>query len=205
MPSANQSAAMKVYVRILGEARFRLELLERLLQGAVPLPAISIREFSFLQLRMLCELIALGCLAAHGDIAGTHARKFTKEYSADTIVDELEKLHQMFFPVPMTQTITASGGKHFEAQRDSGSLTRDELPTLYGRCGDVLHKGTIKKLTSLEREADNSDVAAWTTKIHRLLSVHIIYLIDGNSYMIGYLRGKNGKAAVAFGEAVSSS
>ena len=212
MPTANQSAAMKLYSRLLHEARSRIELLEALLgremqlMGKPPSGWIT-REFCFLQLRMLCELIALGCLVAHGDISATHAKRLRKEYSADAIMSEMTKLHPMFFPVAVVQQINAAGNSHFIADRSVESFTQDELCKLYGQCGGGLHKGTIEKIiTPIEPNPDNSDLMTWTKKIHGLLSIHMIYLISGDSYMIGWLRRKqSGKSGVAFASNVPSS
>jgi hypothetical protein len=41
------------------------------INGRTGLPAPIVREYSYLQLRVLSELIALGCLTAHGDIRDT--------------------------------------------------------------------------------------------------------------------------------------
>lgn len=70
-----------------------------------------------------------------------------------------------------------------------------------------LHKGHIKKIVDpLDPRPDNSDLVVWTKKIHRLLSIHLIYLISGDSYMIGWLRREpGGKAGVMFGTNVPSS
>jgi hypothetical protein len=156
-----------------------------LLQGKPPAGWI-VRECCLLQLRMLCELIALGCLVAHGDIAETHSKRLRKEYSADAIMSEMTKLHAKFFPVPVQQQIDAA--------------TRTDLCTLYARCGDGLHKGNAKKiLDPMDPKPDNSDLGIWTKKIHGLLSMHMTYLIGDDSYMIGSLRrAQSGKAGVAF-------
>lgn len=204
MPSEKQRATMKVYAGILGEARSRLEMLESLFNGVYPIPPIAVREFSFLQLRMLCELIALGCLAAHGDIAETHTKRFREEWSAEKILRGLERLHPMFFPEAMEQ-LPGDGAMKSRLKSASNFLTKPELVQLYNKCGEALHKGTIARLTKrpADRNPDNSDVVQWTTKAHRLLGIHSIHLFDGSAYMISYLRSaSSGKAGVAFAEVV---
>ena len=37
---------------------------------------------------MICELIALSCLTVHGDVPATKAKRLTKAYNADQIVEE---------------------------------------------------------------------------------------------------------------------
>jgi hypothetical protein len=73
------------------------------------LPAAIVREVRFLQLRMLCELIALACLMAHGDIPAVQAsKKLSKEYSADKIIGQLDALHPNFYPYPVLVTVTSN-------------------------------------------------------------------------------------------------
>jgi hypothetical protein len=60
--------AMDAYSILMLEAKHRLLAMDTALEGKTGLPRPAIREYCFLQLRMLCELIALGCLTAHGDL-----------------------------------------------------------------------------------------------------------------------------------------
>ena len=55
-------------------------------------------EVCFLQIRMICELLAFACLVAHEDIKAARAPKFTNESHAATILRKLEELHADFFP-----------------------------------------------------------------------------------------------------------
>src|SRR5664279_3384166 len=92
--------AASLYSSIMEEAKFRALSINTVTGSAVGLPLPFLREYGFLQLRMLCELIALGCLVAHGDIAGTKASVLRNEYKAGVIVKRLEKLHPNFYPSP---------------------------------------------------------------------------------------------------------
>jgi hypothetical protein len=47
---------------------------------------------------MLCELIALSCLVAHGDIQ--LPRQLRKAYAADDMLKQLEALHPNYYPRP---------------------------------------------------------------------------------------------------------
>jgi hypothetical protein len=91
-------------------------------QGDIPLPGKAIQEFCVLEIRMVCELIALACVVAHGDdIADSN--KLEKEWQAGRIVSALERLHPGFFPVPVTMTQTLEPkGWHLEEVK-SGFLT----------------------------------------------------------------------------------
>jgi hypothetical protein len=73
---------------------------------------------------MLCELAALGCLVAHGDI--TQTRYFRKEaYKADDILRRLDRLHPEFYPVPVKPTF-GPGSVHVDPI-DGGFLSKPEL------------------------------------------------------------------------------
>src|SRR5205823_2168695 len=127
------------------EAKLRLNSIDMALGGVSILPHQLVREFCFLQLRMLCELIALGCLTAHGDIEAT--TKLRNEWSADKIIDRLDSLHPQFYPLPVQQTLLEVPIRHWHLDPVSnGSITKAELLTLNGKSGNTLHRGSMKKL-----------------------------------------------------------
>jgi hypothetical protein len=82
------------------EAKLRALSIDTITSSSVELSVPLLREYGFLQLRMLCELIALGCLVAHGDIERTTMAALQKEYKAGVIIKRLEKLHPNFYPSP---------------------------------------------------------------------------------------------------------
>lgn len=100
MPTQADLDAASVYTSIMEEAKFRALSVNTLTSSQIGLPVSLLREFCFLQLRMLCELIALGCLVAHGDIKETKSLALRKSYNAGNIVKGLEKLHPNFYPSP---------------------------------------------------------------------------------------------------------
>ena len=62
----------------------------------------------------------------------------------------------------------------------SGFLTKPELISLYGRCGDVLHKGTLDRVINPRPfKMDYLDIIDWGQKILNLMSVHRIKRIGG--------------------------
>jgi hypothetical protein len=87
---------MKAYANLMEEAKLRFACIDAAMSGTTRLPSAIAREFCFLQLRMLCEVTALGCLIAHGDIK--QINKLRKEWSAATIMEKLEELHPSFYP-----------------------------------------------------------------------------------------------------------
>jgi hypothetical protein len=101
-------------------------------------PTIA-RELCFLQLRMVCECIALSCLIAPEDIKAVQASKFQKEYSADLLMKMLEELHADFYPVPVIIEHPDPGRIHL-ADKNADHLSKSELIRLVHFCGDKLHR-----------------------------------------------------------------
>src|SRR5262249_47008743 len=113
MPTQRDLDAARVYASIMEEAKVRALSINTVRQSQLALPVFLVREFCFLELRMLCELIALGCLVAHGDIDETKSPALQKSYHAGDIVKRLERLHPNFYPVPRTP-IFSPGHVHLE-------------------------------------------------------------------------------------------
>jgi hypothetical protein len=77
--------ALNAYCALLEEAKHRLVALDLLLSGKTGLAAGAVHESAYLQLRMLCETIALGCVIAKGDHEPTG--KIRTEYRAGKIAE----------------------------------------------------------------------------------------------------------------------
>jgi hypothetical protein len=192
-PTARQLAANQLYADLMDEAKAKFAAIDAAINGRLGLPAALVREFGFLQLRLLCELIALACLTAHGDIKEARSSKLNKEYAADKIIEKLAELHPNFYPRPIWIYAQHQGpptpyrdspGVHIEP-RECVHLTKEELPTLYGMCGNFLHRGTSRKLASSRSPQqmqfagkDFTAISQWTGKIIRLLEIHMVSSID---------------------------
>jgi hypothetical protein len=182
MATPKQVRAINLYANLMDEVKVRIASINAALVGGTGLPPLILREFCFLQLRMLCELIALGCLTAHGDIEET--TRLRKQYAADRIVGELERLHPTFYPWPLREV----GPKQFEGINE-GFLTKVDLIKLNGECGNVLHRGSLKKLLSpREASGDLCDVAKWGNRITTLLGIHGLLLIYSNTSFLCMLQ-----------------
>ena len=130
---------LNAYVGLMEEAKYRLFAMDTALEGRTGLPPGATREYCFLQLRMLCELIALGCLTAHGDL---QTGKLKKAYEADRIIRGLQRLHPKFYPIAAIRT--DKGPKLIHEH----GLTKEELVKLYWKCGNVLHRGSFEAHSS---------------------------------------------------------
>ena len=202
MPKNSQLAAIEKYANLLNEIKIRISCINSATSGQTGLPGVVVREFCFLQLRFMCELIALGCLVAHGDIK--EAEKLKKEYAADKIVNLLEKLHPHFYPTPITSQQTDKGFHHITPRKGS-YLTKADLSKLYSKCGDELHRGNLKKLLTPKTPIQKHypDIIQWAQKINDLLQLHSIFLKDGQTTIIAMLANAqdNNNVQVAIAEA----
>jgi hypothetical protein len=175
MITQKQQNAMNLYTALISEARHRIDAVNVILSGQTKLSEIVIRELCYLQLRMLCETIALGCLVAHGDLEQPKIKSFEKEYAADKILRMMQTLDQDFFP---QQAIFPPG--HITANTNPNALKKEELLKLYAKCGEALHRGQVKKIMNSHpaqhRRLDVQDIISWTQKVEDLLGSHIMPL-----------------------------
>lgn len=119
---------------------------------------------------------ARACLAAYGDIPEVRAKLLQKTYNADQIMRQLNRIHSQFYPVPSKQTVGPVSQKPIEVTPiTSGFLTKDDLISLYGECGNYLHRGSIRQLlTRWEPTLQWQKIADWMSKIITLLNHHQI-------------------------------
>src|SRR5438477_5038488 len=96
MPTQKQQHTLQLYADLMEEVKHRNRSVTETLRNKSGHPGPIVREFCYLQLRMLCELIALSCLVAHGDIQ--LPRQLRKAYAADDMLKQLEALHPNYYP-----------------------------------------------------------------------------------------------------------
>jgi hypothetical protein len=120
------------------EIKIRDELIHEALAGNLPVPTsinnlpimrdYAVVEFCYLQFRMICHLIAFGCLVAHGDIVETQSKNAREAYEADRLIRMLSKLHPDFYPVPGMQVLNAHGRPRRNSS-DRNRLSHEDRPT----------------------------------------------------------------------------
>jgi hypothetical protein len=187
------------------EAKIRTQWIEYAAQGRTGMDGQMVREFGHLQLRMICELVALGCLVAHGDIEATKTSRFRSSFSADEILKGLEGLNPAFFPSPWVEVPTGPGLHHFEGRSAADYTTKDELLTLYGRtCGTILHKGSLKNLMKPQPPVQKNfpELMVPAQRLMNLLSVHRISLDENATQFMCWLTyaPNGGRVHVAIAE-----
>jgi hypothetical protein len=194
-----------LYANLMDEVKARFDAINFAVNGRTGLPVPFVREFCWLQLRFLCELIALACLFAHGDIAGLAAHKVGRAWSADEILDRLTKLRPHFYPIPITQNPKTIDGKQGLELRitNPSPLPKEDLLQLYGATHKHLHRGTLKKLLSstdmpLDVAVNVEDIVGYAQRMSDLLGAHAI-AVDKDHVILCALKSRpDGKVNVAW-------
>jgi hypothetical protein len=165
-----------LYAELMEEIKRRIDLTRQVVDGTCRMPPMAGFELCYLQLRKICEVFALACLVAHGDIAGIRTKLLQKTYNADQIIKQLGRLHPDFYPIPGKQRLDPVTKQPVEVVPvRSGFLTKDDLLRLYGECGSYLHRGTIRQLlTKWQPVIDFNKISVWVDKIVELLNHHQI-------------------------------
>jgi hypothetical protein len=163
------------YCELMQEIKIRQHGITQLVTAPAA-PAQIIYESSYLQLRIICELIAISCLVIHGDIPAT-TKKLKTAWSVDQIIKRLSEIHPDFYPHPVS---TTPGDKFKLLPVTSDVLTKSELLALYGKCGDRIHRGTVKNVRHhiSPNNVSFSQIGVWQRKIVQLLQHHWIKLYD---------------------------
>ena len=194
----------ELYAKLMDEVKVRIECIDTAAHGKLPFPTPIVREFCYLQLRFLCELIALSCLVAHGDIKSLQSHRTGRSYSADEILNKLSELRPHFYPFAYKQVAMPQVSKvQFRMEPlDPQPLPKDELLSLYGKTHRFLHRGSLKKLMSSSTPIDMNinipEIITWAQKITDHLSVHRI-AISEETLIVCMLRNRsdNNKVQVA--------
>ena len=169
------------------------------LSGRLPMHQMLVQELCYLQLRMICECVGLSCLIAHGDISDITLVDFLHKYAADDIIKMLEPLHSEFFPKPRIFTVIPPNDKfpkgniNIEDKLSPPSLTKSDLISLYGRCGEFLHRS---RLGEIEHRPPYTKVCfepiiSWANKIISLLDNHMIYSRENDRYVLVFLKASD--------------
>ena len=198
---AAESAIIASYKKLMREAILRAEFINSIITNSAGIEPRLAYEVGFLQLRMLCEIIAIGCLMAHGDLPATRTKKLMETWRPHQILAALEKLRAHFFPIPFSGSSINDKGIVIYHHRTEGGLTKQELIHLHGLTGDVLHKGgAINALSFFEtRHVDFREIGRWNQKILDLISIHAIPVLANESlYMCSLRTPPNGEVEMFF-------
>lgn len=194
------------YRLLMEETKQRIGWLNLILAGKLPLPNTALQEFGFLQLRIICELVALACLTAHGDLPAAREKRLHEEWNATQILKRLERLHHDFYPRPVISRTVAPGHTHFD-DVTSDFLSKNELISLYVRSSELIHRGSVAKLLIPKSPwpLDNTELTGWGQKAATLLREHVIGRVGGDTYLLCKMANPedSNRVQVAFAEAPS--
>jgi len=181
MAKTDYQKISQLYAGLMAEVKERITAIGTALnKGHAIFPPLFIQEFCFLQLWMICETIAIGCLLAHEDINARSTRDIVNQWRASKIMSHLGRLNPNFFPRAITihsMKIARSGLARIHwSPKDGGFLTKDEFVSLYNKSGDMLHRGEVKKLMKrpLPPLISPKEIGDWANKILALLDHHDI-------------------------------
>ena len=112
-PSKIQAQAsvkvLSLYCEMMGEIKVRVQAITQAITGQLGIHPFIAHEIAYLQLRMICKLIAFFRSVAHGDVVAKSGSDLLKAYEADKIMLKLGRLHETFYPQPVRQILDEQG------------------------------------------------------------------------------------------------
>ena len=173
-----ETKSIKLYCGLMEDVKARLELIRRFTTGEV---RVGSNQFTYecvsVQLRKTLESIAFASLCANkAKYSEVHAN-FAKHWRAKALLNDLERVHSNFYPVPMKRPITKPDGTKHHDRIDEGFLTREDFVLLYDKCSEVMH--TRNPFSEAEPMIDFVySVDEWVSRIWTLLQLHLVQLAD---------------------------
>lgn len=177
--------AVREYLPLMHELAIRIDLVAHACEGRLNLTPPYAREYTYLQFRYMCELVALGCLQLHGDLPLSQKSKINKVWNAEKIMKLLHGDYQHSFPQSVIWDKT-SNEHNIQCNSKPNALTREEFKKLYIECGDILHRGTIRtvKASFLKTDHDYQRILDWQSKIVELMNTHMVGRANGAGFYL---------------------
>ena len=180
----------RMYVDLMDESRIRIHAIRDAIQNRDLWDPRLLQEFAYLQLRMSCETIAVGCIVAHGEVKDI---KTLKSWRSKEMVNRLTQLNPDFYPCGVR--IRVEGGIVNLDDYPVPQLSKDELIDLWDESGNYLHRGSADRLVREHGKRLNVDltkITDQTQKILNLLDQHRISSADKMKHLIVALGGGGG-------------
>ncbi|MCB1245206.1 MAG: hypothetical protein AB7I98_23110 [Verrucomicrobiales bacterium] len=182
-PDASQEPDIDAYTRVMEEIKLRTTVVHSFMSGfSNAVYRATQIESTYLQIRMILELVALASLAANKVIFEQNQLKFHKHWNPADIMRDIEKLNPGFYPSPIREAPSSRPGVVNDLQAiTSGFLTREELVSYHGRCANMLHAqnpfGRDRDYDEYERQ-----IHEIMEKIRLLLNSHKIQLLGEQDF-----------------------
>ncbi|WP_156451877.1 hypothetical protein [Novosphingobium sp. CCH12-A3] len=196
-PSMEQNLHM--YRSFMEEIKIRMEAIDRFLKRIGDerggRDTFTDAEAAILQIRYICELIALSTVAAHGLVGVTS--RILKSWHAEETFKLLEGVNVNSFPRAVRPSPTVKN--NFELQK--GEMDLGELKMVYNTCGENLHRGAMKHFFKEARRAyDPEGLVGWVNRIKALLNMHVVMILEQGIVIYVTLSDDNGDVAVAYAQ-----
>ncbi len=191
-----------LYLQFMREIKERVSAIKRILHRIRPgTPLVSDGyvdvESCILQVRYICELIALAALAAHHQIGLSN--DLCKEGHASRAFALLKRVNSNCFPRAIKMNRN-DGGLQIELLKTE--LTALELKSIYTECGKLLHRGLLKEALTGEQRRYNVDaIQGWVIRIRNLLRQHIVMLLEPGHVFIITMKATDGEVEVLHAKA----
>jgi hypothetical protein len=186
---------LRAYLGFMREIKHRHQQISAVFSGEHGLTRQFVHDLGWLQLRLMCETLALACLVVHEAIPVSRTLKMQREYKANVILKKLEELHPSYFPKPMVEQPDSDyPGVMRVSDKEDGFLSKRELVKLYGVPGEHLHRGSLDDIAQKKRAFpfDAKTVTRPLGKIAELLELHTIQPIDPSwVYLVRMANSRN--------------
>ena len=187
------------YAAQMDEISRRLESIKTISEISVEklyLPVVT--ECIYLQFRKILELIAMSSLVANSQAMqkmNRSIRKLGNQWNGDTILKQVQRINQDFYPVPIVEReLHNSIAKTELVEKQESFLTRKDFSLPYNLCGSLMHAdnplGGTTDYTKLWNEGPE-----WESKIIELLSCHKIRLVGQDGFYLVHLREQRDRRA----------
>ncbi|MDT0576996.1 hypothetical protein RM533_12540 [Croceicoccus sp. F390] len=176
---------LRIYRDLMEELKLRVNFVICLPQD-ISYPDLFRFELCQVQVRKVCEIIAIGCLSVHDEFSNITADDLAI-WTAPDIFKKLKKVNSNYFPEAVNiQQTRPSQTTIFELK--NSYLSKVELVKVHGRSGNYLHRGSLKRLLGGENwhpEVDFRDAVAFCHKVKETLSpYHRISVRDDKSVAV---------------------
>jgi hypothetical protein len=196
------------YVQLMEHVKWRMVAAQEIMADIHTNPGhpglILNFELCTLQIRKICEALAIAVLVAHQLLDEATTNRFRDKWNADQLLGLLDQVNENSFPMKVKRRDQISKGidHHFQIIRES-VLTKRQLRTIYSRCGELLHVGSLAGLLKGKRpEFRTRELEQWMKSLADLLQTHVIALPEFERLLFCSMTDpETGKAQVAISRA----
>lgn len=177
------------YVALMRDVVVRSDAIDAIIDCPGALPPRLVREFCYLQIRMMCELVALGCVVVHDQLPAAEVKKLRKQYHPDKIIAKISEYEPQFFPNAVKRVDQMSDGSKQIALYEPPLMTPKDLTRMWGKTGDVLHLGGVNRAREQTAvDPRHTEVKLMQRRLLDLLNDHVILTVQKTRPIIVQLR-----------------